>query len=196
MNSGRNENSVNSIRNSVVGLNYPVKSDNYNKTEHLREFLAHFEIKDAIRDAIWKKFQRTNGNFMGFSNRRQRTGEDLAMLTKCTAVILSTIASTQFINTIRNPLLLRTLQLEEVKSLKKTATRAIEIEEKLRKNVLYFFQDQVVPSRNEQVGQFSKIGDLHRERMKQRNIAINFSRNHQEQNINDKKKQPRNVGEC
>lgn len=78
---------------------------------------------------------------MEFSNRKQKTGENLATLAadlnklsrfayqKCTADTQNTIACTQFINAVRNPLLPQTLQLERVKSLKKTVTRAIEIEQ-------------------------------------------------------------------
>lgn len=44
INSEKNENSINSIGNSVVGLDYPVKSDNYDGTKHFREFLVHFRF--------------------------------------------------------------------------------------------------------------------------------------------------------
>nr|KAF7392475.1 hypothetical protein H0235_017474 [Vespula pensylvanica] len=148
MNSGRNENSINSIGNSVVGLDYPVNSDNYDRTKHFREFLIHFgdlseltflKLKTQLKMRFGENFN-IQRNHMEFSNRKQKTGENLATLAadlnklsrfayeKYTADTQNTIACTQFINAVRNPLLPQTLQLERVKSLK-TVTRAIEIEQ-------------------------------------------------------------------
>ncbi|KAL2723588.1 hypothetical protein V1477_019439 [Vespula maculifrons] len=153
MNSEKNENSINSIGNSVVGLDYPVKSDNYDGTKHFREFVANANYWNESaktmalalylrggRDLFWRQCDfNIQKNHMEFSNRK--LGENLATLAadlnklsrfvyqKYTANTQNTIACTQFINAVRNPLLPQTLQLERVKSLKKTVMRAIEIEQ-------------------------------------------------------------------
>ncbi|KAL2737588.1 hypothetical protein V1478_001674 [Vespula squamosa] len=122
-------------------------------------------------------------NYTDFSNRKPKTKEYLAAL----AVDLARIM---------NPFLRQTLQLEEAKSLRKVVTKAIEIEDIQKNNNSYFLQNHVMHSWDRQIRQFSKTLCLHRERMERKNIGANFSKNRQNQNESDKRRQPRNVREC
>ncbi|KAI4484982.1 hypothetical protein M0802_012893 [Mischocyttarus mexicanus] len=133
----------------VTGLGYAVKPDMFDGVGNLGDFLSHFEL--VARANSWNKLaralklrygERLNQQriYTEFASRKQKPGEDLAVLvadlerlarfvySECSAETQDKIACGQFLNAIRDPEVRTTLKVEGVKSLRVAAVRALELE--------------------------------------------------------------------